>query len=191
MAVQEIIKHHEDSPDSTIDEDEERIILGALSFSDKIAQEIMTPKTVVYYLNHRKKIDKKLLNEIREKGFSRIPVYNQKTDNMSGILYTKDLIGVDETAGISVSELVLENDVVSVDGDTKLDYLFNLLIQKRVHMAFIFNEFGVFYGIVTLEDIIEEILRIEIVDENDKVDNMQLLAKQKYKRFFGKHSPPA
>lgn len=184
--IQEIIKHHEDSPDSTIDEDEERIILGALTFSDKTAVDIMTPKTVIYYLNDQKVIDQQLLDEIREKGFSRIPVYNQQTDNMTGILYSKDLIGLNNETEIKVADMVLENEVVSVDAKTKLDYLFNHLIKKRVHMAFIFNEFGVFYGIVTLEDIIEEILKIEIVDEDDKVDNMQLLAKQKFRSILGK-----
>lgn len=184
--IQEIIKHHEDSPDSTIDEDEERIILGALTFSDKKAVDIMTPKTVIFYLNDQKIIDRTLLNEIREKGFSRIPVYNQKTDNMSGILYSKDLIGINSDDELKVADVAVDNEIVTIDSNTKLDFLFNLLIKKRVHMAFIFNEFGVFYGIVTLEDIIEEILKIEIVDEDDKIDNMQLFAKQKFKNILGR-----
>jgi metal transporter CNNM len=182
--IQEIIKHHEDSPDSSIDEDEERIILGALTFSDKTAVDIMTPKTVVYFLNDQKIIGQELLDEIREKGFSRIPVYNQKTDDMTGILYSKDLIGINTEKEIKVADLVKDNEVVSVESNTKLDFLFNLLIKKRVHMAFIFNEFGVFYGIVTLEDIIEEILKIEIVDEDDKIDDMQLFAKQRFKKYI-------
>lgn len=184
--IQEIIKHHEDSPDSNIDEDEERIILGALTFSEKKAINIMTPKTVIYYLNSKKTITQDLLDEIREKGFSRIPVYNKETDNMSGILYSKDLIGLHGDSNLQVKDMVQDKEIVSVDSNTKLDYLFNLLIKKRVHMAFIFNEFGVFYGIVTLEDIIEEILKIEIVDEDDKVDNMQLFAKQKFIEVFSK-----
>jgi len=180
LELQEIIKDHEDSPHSPIDADEERIILGAMSFSDREAYDIMTPKTVVYYLNYHTEITPKLIDEIKERGFSRIPVYEHKIDDMNGILYVKDLIGIDLSKSITVADICRKDYYVSVEGTIKLDNLLNLLIKKKRHIAFVFDEFGAFNGIVTLEDIIEEILKVEIVDEADKVTDLQHFAREKY-----------
>ncbi len=174
---QEIIKHHEDSPLSEIDADEERILIGALSFSDKTAMNIMTPRPVVYALNSDIEINIELLNQIRDKGFSRIPVYQEKKDNIFGILYSKELIGFDTSKKLTVGDVCLRPNLIMIDGDTKLDELFNLFIKTKRHLAFVIGKFDEFKGIVTLEDVIEEILKTEIVDEADKTDDMQKFAK--------------
>ncbi len=179
--ISELIRFHEDSPHSNIDEDEERIILGALSYSEKQAYDIMTPKTVVYYLNRNYPLTEKLLKEIKEKGHSRIPIYDETPDNMIGILYTKDLIGLYGDENFLVENLVRKDKTIQVEWNLHLDHLLNLMVKKRVHLAFVFDEFGVFNGIVALEDIIEEILKVEIVDEQDKVADMQKLAKDRLK----------
>lgn len=180
--ISEIIKRHEDEPDSNIDEDEERIVLGALSFSEKQAYDVMTPKTVVYSLNENTILNEKKILEIKNRGFSRIPVYQGNLDNIIGILYAKDLIGILYDTGLSAGTLCRKDKSASVDWSMNLDHLFNLMIKQRIHMAFVIDEFGVFNGIVTLEDIIEEILKIEIVDELDNVDDMQKLAKERMLR---------
>ena len=173
----EIVKSQEDSPASPIDEDEERIILGALSFSDKTAKDIATPETVCYYLNENTEINQSALEEIHKKGFSRIPIYSETPDNMIGLLYVKDLLTVigDEKT-YTTGELHRKAKLFSIDENTKLDVLFNELIKRKVHLALLYDEFGCFSGIVTLEDIIEEILSVEIVDEQDQVEDMQKFA---------------
>ncbi len=180
---QEIIKHHEDSPLSDIDADEEKIIIGALSFSQKSVSDIMTPRTVVYALDANKIIDKELLLQIKDKGFSRIPVFEGKKDNLIGILYSKELIGYNPDDQKTVGELCNRRSLIHIDKDMKLDELFNLFIKERRHIAFVFGEFGELKGLVTLEDVIEEILRTEIVDEADKTVDMRKLAliKKKFK----------
>lgn len=177
--IKEIIRHHEDSPESTIDADEERIVLGALTYSEKKAYDIMTPKPVVFYLNSESVLTDKLLNEIKEKGFSRIPVYTDNQDNMDSILFTKDLIGFNSSQNYKVANLARKDKMLLVDEEIMLDNLLNMLIKNKTHMAFIFNEFGVFNGIVTLEDIIEEILSVEIVDEADKIEDLQQFARRR------------
>ena len=93
--IEEIIKHHEDAVESEIDADEERILLGALAFSDKTADMVATPKPVVFMLRQEQNIDDTLLQQIKEKGFSRIPVYmDNNTDQIEGVLFSKDLIGI-------------------------------------------------------------------------------------------------
>lgn len=180
--LKEIIKDHEDSPYSNIDEDEERIVLGALTFSEKKAHDIMTPKTVVYYLNSESVYNTSLQKEIKEKGFSRIPVFKDNPDNMIGMIFIKELFGVNADGTKKVKDLISKKrKLISVDADMNLDILFNTLLKERVHMALLYNDFGAFNGIVSLEDIIEEIIKTEIVDEDDKHDDMQKLAIAKFK----------
>jgi metal transporter CNNM len=178
--IKEIIKEHEDSPASSIDKEEERILLGALSFSDKTAKQVMTPRTVVYSLPAHAVIDNTVCQEIKKMGFTRIPVYNKDVDNVIGLLYVKELIGLDFQKGIHVGELCDKNKKLFIQDTTKLDILLNRFIQDKIHMAIVFDEFGNFIGIVTLEDIIEEILNAEIVDEADNTTDMQKLARELY-----------
>ena len=173
----EIVKEQEDNNESPLDEDEERIMLGALSFSDKSAKNIMTPKSVVFSLDSTKKFNKKMLLKIKNKGFSRVPVYSNDNDHIISILYTKNLIDFDITSDKKVCDLSV-NSLLRVDESIKLDKLFNVFIKRKRHIAIIYDEYGTYSGIVTLEDIIEEILSVEIVDEQDTIEDMQKHAKK-------------
>jgi metal transporter CNNM len=177
--IKEIIKYHEDSPDSEIDGDEERITLGALSFSDQIVKNILTPRNVVFYLNSNDIIDNTLLSQIKSKGFTRIPVFHEDEPSGIGILMAKDLLAINETGKKTVWELSRKEDIIKTNENEKLDRLLNRFISRKMHLAFVYNDKDEFSGIVTLEDVIEEILRTEIVDELDKIDDMRKLAKQK------------
>lgn len=173
-----LIEYHEDHPASEIDSDEERILKGALSFSGKTVYQIMTPKNVVFMLSEDTVIDEKILSLIKEKSFSRIPVYSQEKDNLVGILYLKDLIGVNLPK--KVKEM-MRTEVLFLKPETNLDFAFNQMLKEKVHLAFVVNEFGNFEGIITLEDILEEIILTEIVDEDDKVIDLREEAKKKVK----------
>ena len=174
--IEEIIKHHEDSEDSEIDEDEERIMLGALAFSDLTVKMVATPKPVVYSLAKETPIDQPLVQQIKDKGFSRIPVFSDdNTDHMDGILFSKDLLGVDFPTSQTVADF-LRLDFLSVKEDMSLDKLLNHFLNTKRHMAFVFDEFGVFFGVVTLEDILEEILKKEIMDESDESKDLRATA---------------
>ncbi|MFK7772649.1 MAG: CNNM domain-containing protein [Saprospiraceae bacterium] len=175
--IEEIIKHHEDAEESEIDADEERIMLGALAFSDRTAKEIMTPKNVVFMLEKEQPITLELVLKIKENGFTRIPVYqNQNRDHIIGLLLVKDLLGVDLTQNFLVKDFVKEV-LLFIREEMLLDNLLNHFIKEKKHLAGVFNEFGGFQGVVSLEDIIEEILNVEILDEADKTKNLQFLAK--------------
>jgi metal transporter CNNM len=94
----------------------------------------------------------------------------------------KDLIKlIGQTKTISVGEISRKNKILKVDEDIKLDILFNELIKSKIHLAILYDEFGAFSGIITLEDIVEEILSVEIVDEQDEFTDMQKVAKDKSK----------
>ncbi len=175
----QIIKEHEDSKESDLDADEERIVEGALSFSDRKVERIMTPRTVVYALEFNSILNKKLLNEIKEKGFTRIPVYQDSIDNVVGLLYAKDLINI--KVGLKVKDVCKRIKVLTVSKNQKLDKLLNLFIRSKVHLALVKNEYHGLDGVVTLEDVIEEILEREIMDETDKISDLQELARTESK----------
>ena len=175
--LMKIVEEHEGSKHSDVDGDEERIIKGALSYSDKKVEDVMTPRQAVFALEENVALDKKKLDEIRKEGFTRIPVYRENMDNVVGLLYAKDLINI--KVGKKIKYVCHKGRTPIVSSETKLDVLLDKLIKSKNHLAFVQNKFGGFYGIVTLEDVIEEILKMEIVDETDKFPDMRKKIKKK------------
>jgi metal transporter CNNM len=175
-----IVEEHQIAVESDIDADENRIIKGALSFSDKKVRSIMTPRTVIYALNVDEILDDRLLNEIKTNGFTRVPVYKQNIDNCVGILNVKDLINIE--LGTALSKIYNEERLIDTTYDETLDDLLNQFIKTKVHIAIVKDEYGVVQGVVTLEDVVEEVFNIEIVDETDNVVDLQQFAKDKIKK---------
>lgn len=175
-----IIEAHEDSKYSDIDADEERIIKGALSFSAKKVKDIMTPRTQVCVLSTDEKLTVKTIDNIFHSGHSRIPVYEKEIDNVVGILYVKDLI-LNNNKGKKVSN-VARKSAIFVDENKSLDDLFHSFRNTRNHLFIAVNEYGGLSGIVTIEDVIEEIIGNEIVDEYDVYEDMREEAGKKIKK---------
>jgi len=111
-----------------------------------------------------------VLKTVRESGFSRIPVYNEEFDNVIGILYAKDLLGyLDKDADFSWQELI-RTQVLYVPESKKINDLLKEFQDKRNHMAIVVDEFGGSAGLVTLEDVMEEVVG-EIWDEFDEEED--------------------
>ena len=174
-----LIEDHEDLKESDIDADEERIIKGALSFSNKKARDIMTPRTAMVIARDTQKLDRKTIKRISRTGHSRIPVYKKDENDIIGILYVKDLI-VNTFKDKTVGEVARKN-VIFVDDKKPLDDLLNAFKKTKNHLFVVLNEFNEVAGIVTIEDVLEEILGVEIVDEYDKYEDMRKMAKGKTK----------
>lgn len=168
--LMKIVEEHEDSKHSELDADEERIIKGALSFSDKRVGQIMTPYTDVFAIDGGKSLGVRLLNSIKKEGFTRIPVYRDSIDNVVGILYAKDLINVKRNA--KVMDICHKGKVISVSEKLKLDELLALFIKSKRHLAFVQDKHKHIEGIVSLEDVLEEILKQEILDETDEIEEI-------------------
>jgi len=169
--LEEIIKLHQKSKHSSIDADEQRIILGALSFSNKSAKDVLTPRKVVFSLEANTILNEKNLNKIKKSGFTRIPIYKKEFDNIIGILYVKDLVGIKK--GKKAKDFCKKRKLIKIKEEKKLDVLLNDFIKHKIHLVIVENKYGEIQGIVSLEDILEEILRVEIVDELDKIKDMQ------------------
>ncbi|MBU1167008.1 DUF21 domain-containing protein [Patescibacteria group bacterium] len=180
--LKQIVRFHEDAKESDLDADEERILLGALSFSDKKAEDIMTPRTVVFAVDTEKVLTKETINNIKDSGFDRVIVKKGRLDNVKGILYSRDLIGVEP--GTKVDAVYCRDCLITIKGNKKLDSLLNDFLKKKNHIALVFGKYGEFRGVVTLEDIIEEVLNVEIIDEDDQVVDLRAVAKKKAKKML-------
>ncbi len=177
--LMKIIEEHEDTEHSDVDEDEERIIKGALTFSNMTVKDVMTPRTVVEMFDASQKIDRKFLTSFKKSSHTRIPVYKDSPDDIVGMLYLSQLLG-EGVVGKTVGSIA-DKTVYFVNEDKKLDDVFNTFISTRRHLFIVRNEFNVLVGVIALEDILEEIIKTEIMDEADKHQDMRKLARQKMK----------
>lgn len=161
--LMKLIEEHERLENQVIDADEEMIIRNAMCFSEKIVRNIMKPRTAVTMLEYNQKLDKQVLKEIKKAGHSRIPVYKGERDNIVGILYPKDLIGMDtsrKTAGNMARKKVL-----SIKDNEHLDDLLHAFKLTKTHLFVVKNEFGEFAGIVSIDDLVEQIIGDRIPDD--------------------------
>ena len=147
-------------------EEGKKMINAIFAFDDKLAYEIMTPRTEVFSIDINDDIDN-YLEELLEMRYSRIPVYKDDTDNIIGILYLKDIMQqglYSDINKVDISPLLRKPFFVP---ETKnIDSLLLELKSSKNHMAILIDEYGGFSGLVTMEDIIEEIVG-EIEDEYD------------------------
>lgn len=154
----------------TIEEDERNMINNVFEFNDRIVSEIMIPRTDVFAINNMMSIYEvtKLLKE-KKIMHSRMPVYNESIDNIVGILHFKDLFYSTKNKETNITKVM--RTPFFVPESKPIDELFEELRKNRNLMAIVIDEYGGTSGIVTMEDILEEIVG-EIYDEHDEVEEL-------------------
>ncbi|KHD37766.1 hemolysin [Clostridium acetobutylicum] len=153
-----------------INESEKEMIDSIFEFDDRIAEEVMTPRTEVYLINIDTPLSK-YVDELLEIKYSRVPVFEGDSDNIIGILYIKDFIV--EARKVGFENVNIKNIIHSpyfVPERKNINELFKELQAAKKHMAVLIDEYGGFSGIVTIEDLIEEVMG-NISDEYDEDDN--------------------
>ncbi|MGL5151042.1 MAG: hemolysin family protein [Clostridium sp.] len=149
-----------------INEIEREMIDGVIEFDDKLAKEIMTPRTEVFMLEGNSSI-KDNIDVILKENFSRIPIYENDIDNIIGVLYMKDLFSSVVTNGIeNINIKSLIRKPYFVPETNSIDKLFKALKESQNYLSILIDEYGGFSGIVTMEDLIEEVVG-DISDEFD------------------------
>lgn len=152
---------------SVENEDEKKILEGIVKFGQTDVKQIMTPRTDVTSFDTDTDY-KSLMKELKNINFSRIPIYEETFDNIKGILYVKDLLSkIEEDGNFKWTKLLREAKFVPEN--KKLDDLLKEFQEERKHIAIVVDEYGGSSGIVTLEDVLEEIVG-EITDEFDEED---------------------
>ena len=166
MTEQDILSYvNVGQAEGVIEEGEKNMIHSIFEFGETTAKEVMTPRTSMYAIEASKTIDE-IWNEMLEQGFSRIPVYKDTIDNVIGILYIKDILnGVKEgKTDVCIDKFVRVPYFVP-ENKSIIEILKEFQTQK-VHIATVLDEYGGVVGLVTIEDLIEEIVG-EIRDEFD------------------------
>lgn len=146
--------------------EEQKILKGIVSFGNTDTKQVMRPRMDIFGLNESQSY-REIIPEIIENGYSRIPVYRENIDNVVGILYVKDLLPYLEETDFQWTSLL--RDPYFVPENKKLDDLLNDFKNKRNHLAIVVDEYGGTSGLISLEDIIEEIVG-DISDEFDDED---------------------
>lgn len=162
-----MIAEHLGTAESELDDDEVEIIRGALQLSEKRVRDIMTDIRHTYWLTPSTELTDAKIDELKEQGFSRIPVFNQKLTRTYGLLLMKDLVDIDfDDHAYRVDDMPLR-PVQIIGSMTALDTMFRKFISTGTHLIPIEKDDEI-VGIVTIEDLIEEIVGREIEDETDR-----------------------
>jgi gliding motility-associated protein GldE len=167
LSVDDLEQALELTTDEHTTEDEQRILKGIVRFGSTTVKEVMTPRTSVIAIDIKAPFHD-TLTHIVDKGYSRIPVYEEQLDQIKGLLYVKDLLPyVDAADNFRWQDLI--RTPFFVPESKKIDDLLKEFQQRRIHLAIVVDEFGGTSGVISLEDVLEEIVG-EISDEFDDDD---------------------
>ncbi len=162
-------------------ENESLIIRNLLNFKDVKAKHIMTPRTVLVIADETETI-RDYYERNKNFRFSRIPLYSNKSDNITGFFLKDDLLlSLVEGKGDELLSSI-KREIIITSRDMSIPTLFETLIEKREHLALVVDEFGSVSGLVTQEDVIETLLGFEIMDESDSIENLQSLARKRWEQ---------
>ena len=158
---------------------ESRILKNLFRFPELRVEDIMTPRTVVFAMQQDLTVTE-ALEKHPEIPFSRIPVFGETRDEVTGFVLKTDLL-IAQLEGHGDQPLrELKRELGFVTKTSSVERVADELLGKRAHLLAVFGEHGGLAGVVSLEDVVETLIGIEIVDEADKIDDMRLLAREKW-----------
>lgn len=153
-----------------LEKEEREMINSIFEFGDTVVREIMIPRTDMVCASYDTTVEE-IIKLIKEKGHTRIPVYKDSIDKIQGIINAKDLLPLTSNAAKDIDILKLARTCIFVPEAKKIDDLLRLFQKERQHMAVVVDEYGGTAGLVTLEDVIEEIVG-DIRDEYDQEQSL-------------------
>ncbi|HHP7239471.1 CNNM domain-containing protein [Longibacter sp.] len=165
--------------EGVFEEKESRILRNLFRFNSLRVRDVMTPRTVVFDLPEEKTIGD-VVSEHDEFRFSRIPVYNANRDDITGYVLKDEMLLLAAQEEMKVPLKDLSREILVVRETLPLPDLLERLLDRLEHIALVVDEYGGMAGIVSMEDVVETLLGMEIVDEADSVEDMQALARQQW-----------
>ncbi len=158
-------------------ESESKVIKNLLNFKKILAKHIMTPRRMMVSEDENKSI-KAFFDDNQDLRVSRIPVYSESPDNITGLVLKDDIykeIALDHDHK-TLSDI--KRDIIIVERNSPIPILFEKLLENKSHMALVVDDYGTVVGLVTMEDVIETLLGLEIMDESDHVADLQQQARE-------------
>lgn len=167
-------------------EAESKIINNLLNFQSVLAKDIMTPRVMLKSVDEDQTVEK-FFQYNKDIIFSRIPVYSKTTDNVTGYVLKDDILK--NLAENKNSRLLseLKRNITIVNNNAPIPAIFEKFVETKEHICLIVDEFGSVAGIVTMEDVIETLLGLEILDESDTHTDLQLVARRKWEERAKKY----
>ena len=162
----------------TLNQDEARVIENVLSMDTRTVKQVMTPRPVVFTLSARTSAREAVSEDAIEK-YSRIPVFGKDPDDLVGVVRTVDILTAMANDRFDVKMEEIKRPIHFVIDSTRLDDLLRTFLKRRQHLVAVIDEFGGVSGIVTLEDVLEELIGREIVDESDQVTDLRAYAQRR------------
>jgi CBS domain containing-hemolysin-like protein len=166
--------------DGILVQQENQYLSNILRLREIRTEQILTPRTVVHMFEQSTTVSD-ALNNPRTREFSRMPVYQNTADFITGKIIKRDLYEAERSGNGSAPISDYTKEIFRVSEKLPVQQLLDLFIKQRAHLFLVEDEFGQTAGIVTLEDAIETLLGREILDESDLIEDMQELAKEKYR----------
>jgi len=168
-----LLERQKGQPDSRISPSEIDLLLHGLTFGDRLVADALTPKRVMKAVAASESIGPVLMDELSRSGHSRFPVYDQQHDHIVGILYLHDLVGARQTGKVSE---VMSTKLTYVHEDFSLHQTLQVFLKTKQHLFLVVNSFEELVGIITIEDVLEQMLGKQIVDEFDRYDDLRAVA---------------
>jgi CBS domain containing-hemolysin-like protein len=165
--------------EGVFEESESKVIKNLLQFEEIRVKDVMTPRTVMKIAPETQTIEA-FFKENPRLRFSRIPVYGESQDTITGFVLKDNVLEelINDNGNMTLAEI--RRDLLVTRRETPIPQLFDTLIRNREHVALVVDEYGSVSGLVTMEDVIETLLGLEIMDESDNVEDLQLLARKKW-----------
>ena len=160
-------------------ESESTIIKNLLRFEEVSVRDIMTPRTVMVKADESTTLMEFYQNN-QPLRFSRIPIFSESSDNITGVVLKDEILQnlVEDKDGVKLQ--TLRRDIMVVKDDKPLPELFEVMTTERAQIAAVVDNYGSLAGLVTMEDVLETLLGLEIVDESDGEADLQILARRKW-----------
>ncbi len=166
--------------DGVIDEKESDVIENILNLDNIKVNEVLTPRSVVFAIDESMTIKEVIETEEAIFKFSRIPVYNESIEEVTGLVLTKKIFKQALTDdGVTLASI--KKEMYAINENVPVSKALDMFISKKDHMFLVMDNYDQTEGIITLEDCVETVLGVEIMDESDTTEDMRELAKRKMK----------
>lgn len=174
-----LLKTQATQPDNRISTDDLSIAAGALSFGGKTVTGVMTPRREVRFVGEDDVVGPLLMDELHKTGFSRFPVVHGPTKaanpSVVGTLYLKDVTEISQANKGTVKNL-MHKDAYFINEDCSLHQALDAMLKSRHHLLIVVNKFEELVGVITMEDVLEQIIGHQIVDEFDHYEDLRAVA---------------
>jgi CBS domain containing-hemolysin-like protein len=184
----ELLERQKHQPDSRIAASEIGMLQHSLTFGDRFVSDALTPKRVVKMIAADESIGPILMDELSKSGHSRFPVYSEKRDNIVGILYLHDLVGTKRTGRV---DSLMSKRLTYIHEDFTLYQTLLAFLKTKQHLFLVVNSFEELVGIITIEDVLEQMIGRAIVDEFDRYDDLRAVAAAAAQKDHKAHTEPA